>query len=496
MANIQLVIKDDSDSITLNINRDILCSKIDYFNKMFNNFAESTKEIVSVNVLNAQIVSDLIDSRIFDRKIIADKKNWKYILDLCKCQDYFGIEIDSELMVNLVVPREYFDYLLDVINIVGYNKHTIMTIIQNVPIDFNIEVFPSTLINNMVPIITNSIKVFGLRSSIYIVCLKTREIMYSLPTIESLSNCFCHVKKKNLVFFINELSQLIVFDIRYGTSNIISLQIKKEDFNTNPNYRKNIFLTNVFHSNNSDLQIIPTVNIIYNKKMNQLIFCHDHKHVVVIDADSYRVINMYTHSIYSSVNINNICYNADNNTVVINHSNNVITIWNLVSYDTYTHPKFNSTINLIGLLYHNRYIYKNKFRKIFIKNFYLPVNPIELIPKYSGEITFVESSPDGKYIVIVVDNCQINLFDLRYLSLPGRLSWTSVSKTTYIRYKNPLSIIFRSDNTMLIIFEINNKHIIHVYDLKSKKIIEKLYLRSFDPIKLSISQKIVQRQSD
>ncbi len=485
MANIQLVIKDDSNSITLNVNRDTLCSKIDYFNKMFNNFVESTKEIVSIHVLNSQIVRDLIESRIYDRKITADKKNWKYILDLYKCQDYFGIEIDSELMKDLLVPREYFGHLLDIIDLVGYNKNTVNTVVQNIPIDFNVKVFPPKLINNMVPVITDSIKVFGSKTSIDIVCLKTREIIYSLPTIESLCNCFCYVKNKKMVFFINELSQLVAFDIRYGTSNIISLRIKKEDFNTNPNYRKNIILTDVLYRRNLDLQIIPTVNILYNKKSNQLIFCHDYKHVVIIDVDSYRVINMYTHSNYFDVDINNICFGANRNTVAINHSNNIITLWNLKSFETKTRSKSNDSINLIGLLQYNKYIYKNKFQKIFIEKFCSPKKPFELKPKHSGEITFVGCSSDGKYIVIVVDHCQITIFDME-----------CVSSYIHATYEYPLSIIFESDNTMSILFETNKKHIIHIYDLESNKFIEKLCLRSFDPIELSLGQKILQRQSD
>ncbi|AKI79552.1 putative BTB/POZ domain-containing protein [Acanthamoeba polyphaga mimivirus] len=494
MANIQIVIKDDSNSITLDIDKDILCSKIDYFNKMFNNFAESTKEIVSIHVLNAQIVCDLIDSRIYDRKIIAGEKNWKYILDLCKCQDYFGIEIDSELMKDLLVPREYFDYLLDIIDLVGYNKHTVNTVVQNIPIDFNVKVFSPKLINKMVPVITDSIKVFGSKTSIDIVCLKTREIIYRLPTIESLNNCFCHVKNKKMVFFINELSQLVAFDIRYGTSNIISLRIKKEDFNTNPNYRKNILLTDVLYRRNLDLQIIPTVNILYNKKSDQLIFCHDHKHVVIIDVDSYSVINMYTHSNYFDVNIDNICHYVNHNTLAINHSSNIIALWNLESYEIHTRSKPDGIINLTALIYYNTYIYKNKFQKIFVNEFYLPNKPLELKPKHSGEITFVGCSPDNKYIVIVVDYCQITIFDMEY-ALSLYASCKCVSRT-YIRYDYPLSIIFGSNNTMSILFETNKKNIMHVYSLKSKKIIEKLCLRSFNLTESSIGQKILQRQSD
>lgn len=494
MANIQLIIKDDTDSITLDINKDVLCSKIDYFNKMFSNFAESTKEIVPIIVPNAQIVCDLIGSKIYDRKITVDKKNWKYILDLCKCQDYFGIEINNELMNDLLVPKEHFDDLLDVIDLAGYNKHAIMTIIRNIPINFNIRVFPSPLINKMVPIITNSVRVFGSRNSIDIVCLKTREIIYRLPTIESLNNCFCYVKNKNMVFFINELSQLVVFDIRYGTSNIISLQIKREDFNTNPNYRKNILLTDVLYRRNSDLQIIPTVNIIYSKKLNQLIFCHNHKHVVVMDVDSYHVINMYTHTNYFDVNIDNICFGAKHNTLAINYSSSIIILWNLESYEKHNRTKPDDTVNLIALIYYDTYIYKNELQKIFINEFHLPNKPLELKPKHSGEITFIGHSSDNKYIVIVVDYCQITIFDIEYAP-----SWHASCKCvsqTYIRYEYPLSIIFGSNNTMSILFETNKKNIMHVYSLKSKKIIEKLCLRSFNPTELSISQKILQIQSD
>ena len=122
------------------------------------------------------------------------------------------------------------------------------------------------------------------------------------------------------------------------------------------------------------MQIIPTVNILYNKISNQLIFCHNHKHVVIIDVESYRVINMYTHSNYFDVNIDNICRYVNHNTLAINHSSNIIALWNLESYEIHTRPKPNGIINLTALIYYNTYIYKNKFQKISLTNFIYPIN--------------------------------------------------------------------------------------------------------------------------
>ncbi|ALR84500.1 N-terminal BTB domain-containing protein, partial [Niemeyer virus] len=120
-SDLELILFDKTNSLSLNVHKVILYSAIPYFEIMLDNFKEKDCSSIKMEVIDVNIASDIIKS--FYGIIINGDFDWEYLLKEYICRDY--LQLSCILPTNINVPTEYFEKLLDLIEIIGYNSKTI-----------------------------------------------------------------------------------------------------------------------------------------------------------------------------------------------------------------------------------------------------------------------------------------------------------------------------------------------------------------------------------
>lgn len=148
-SDVTLEIIDNSKTISIKAHKSILYTSCDYFRKLLTGFKEANSDIVKIPTGNTDVFYDIIMSFYGINKIHDNTLDWKYFLELCKCQDFMGLKIDMDTLVKLKVPSEGFELLLDVIDLIGYKKKLIKLIIDNLPAEYDLSNFPIELLNKI-----------------------------------------------------------------------------------------------------------------------------------------------------------------------------------------------------------------------------------------------------------------------------------------------------------------------------------------------------------
>lgn len=111
---------------------------------MFTYFKESTTNEILMEVIDSRLTKIVLDSFSNGKINIYDPINgpkyskWKYLLLLYKCCDFLGVDFDKSVLYDLSVHKVGFNLLLDVIDMIGYDKKTIQLLIDNLPPDYNL----------------------------------------------------------------------------------------------------------------------------------------------------------------------------------------------------------------------------------------------------------------------------------------------------------------------------------------------------------------------
>ena len=164
-TDVTITFDDGQDQITHNLHKVVICSASPFFLAMFtNHLQESQVTSVTVHVDNSQIASDIVASFYGQKTKSLDITDWKYKLLEYKQLDYFGIKASPYFLYNIIIPPEEFELLLEVINIsTGYHykslskpisldlhdKAIIQTLIRNIPDNFDLNIFPINLLEQM-----------------------------------------------------------------------------------------------------------------------------------------------------------------------------------------------------------------------------------------------------------------------------------------------------------------------------------------------------------
>ena len=147
-----LTLTDKNNKITIATHKIILYNSCIYFKKMLTNFKEKDSNSITIQVPNVNISYDIIISFYHEKKIINSTNYpiWKYQLESYKCYDFFGLDfLDTKIFFDLEIPDEGFELLLDVIELIGFNKETIKLLNKNIPDDYDLTKFPKELLNEM-----------------------------------------------------------------------------------------------------------------------------------------------------------------------------------------------------------------------------------------------------------------------------------------------------------------------------------------------------------
>lgn len=146
-SDIILVLSDGTSKITMSAHKIILLSYSIYFEKLFMNFSDHDSKNIStcancgtkpirniiINVPNVYTCYDILQS--FYNRItnIREYPRLYHFLESFKCRDFFGLTIDQSLLLNLKVPPEGFDILINVIDFLEYTDDNIKIINKNFP---------------------------------------------------------------------------------------------------------------------------------------------------------------------------------------------------------------------------------------------------------------------------------------------------------------------------------------------------------------------------
>ncbi|AKI78838.1 putative BTB/POZ domain-containing protein [Acanthamoeba polyphaga mimivirus] len=140
MTDIILEIEDDDSVITMNLHKNILAASCSYFDRLFNgNFFDSNTQKVKINVSNSLITKNIIKSFYDQENDVIDVPDWQYVLEEIICKDYLGLDYDTSALKDINVPSEYYDLLIYVAGIVGFNNPNITNLLTDLmPIDYDL----------------------------------------------------------------------------------------------------------------------------------------------------------------------------------------------------------------------------------------------------------------------------------------------------------------------------------------------------------------------
>ncbi|BCS83542.1 putative BTB/POZ domain and WD-repeat protein [Cotonvirus japonicus] len=218
LITIRLV--DDNCCVIIDVDRFILCENIPYFRLMLKeNFIESTKNEITINVIDSKISKDIITNT---NTNFIHYEIWEYILIKFKCLDYFGININLKLLLEIEVPNHGFELLLEVIDIVGLTSDTINLIIENLPENYDLRNFS----NEFIEIICDLNSKYYILSIVGGVNLK----LWNFSTGKLLSNFSTNFSIKTACLLNNN-------NIAICYNNSINIEIR--------NYRNNQFIINL-----------------------------------------------------------------------------------------------------------------------------------------------------------------------------------------------------------------------------------------------------------
>ncbi|AHA44997.1 putativeBTB/POZ domain-containing protein [Hirudovirus strain Sangsue] len=144
-SDLELILVDKTNSLSINVHKVILYSAIPYFTTMFDNFKEKDCPSIKMEVIDVVVVSDIIKS--FYGIETNNDPDWEYLLKEYISLDY--LQLSCTLPDNIKVPDECFETLLDLVEIIGYNSKTIDMLANNLPNDFNLSTLPIELLREI-----------------------------------------------------------------------------------------------------------------------------------------------------------------------------------------------------------------------------------------------------------------------------------------------------------------------------------------------------------
>ena len=164
---------DDRDQLILKVHKNVLANASPYFSKLFSFGKESMSTKIKIHPPNIRVASDLIMS-FYGEKINSNNfplqnkvwlenydvtslfvPKWKYALEMIKCRIFFGMENGSDFLLDIQIPEEGFEELLNVIELIGFSEENIKIIIKNLPVNYDFSKLSKELISEMINLESN-----------------------------------------------------------------------------------------------------------------------------------------------------------------------------------------------------------------------------------------------------------------------------------------------------------------------------------------------------
>ncbi|AQN68713.1 WD-repeat family protein [Saudi moumouvirus] len=260
--------------VQTSMRREILL-KCPYFTKMLTYFKENTTNEILMEVIDSRLTKIIIESLLNKELNIYDPDNgpgyskWKYLL-LYKCCDFLGVDFDKSILYDLSVHKIGFNLLLDVIDMIGYDKFTIQLLINNLPPDYNLRKFPKELL-----------EAIRLQPTSYIIATGSEDRTIKLYRISTKRSTTNYYFDKSIRYYPTDINFIMSNKIKY-ISYLNNNQIISCDEDN---------ILRIWNTATSDLikEILDTENTIIN-----LLNLSPDKKICALDGNNIKIFDLNT----------------------------------------------------------------------------------------------------------------------------------------------------------------------------------------------------------
>nr|AEX63318.1 putative BTB_POZ domain-containing protein [Moumouvirus Monve] len=346
LSDVLLHLEDENEIMTLNLHKNILYLGCPYFRPMFSNFSEKKSKEITIIVPNVVVANDIIQSFYGINK--SKNNNWKYVLSMYQCKNFFGIDVKFPKNIN--VPKEDFEDFINYIEIFGFDKNTNRLIVQNIPKKYNTnELF--TLLKKM-DYSDNDCKNFIINY------IRNSSKKYNPDKLLSLL--------KKIDYNDNDILWLVADHItKESDCNALSEQIIKDLWKLADTY----YILQVFNNN---IKIIDNEGKCYRTidcgvKIKKFCYLRDHHKIAYSGKNTLFIFDIKLNKhIGNPINIGSISQMFYYNNNIIIHDNYKLKIINTRDYEVDTHDfGFDKIIHKIDVCKENELV-------ILCKNRYSP----------------------------------------------------------------------------------------------------------------------------
>lgn len=446
-TDVELVLKDDHEIITLSCHRVILCASIPYFDKLFsqqNAFKESNQNIVEIIVPNAVITKNII-LQIYGQN--HHLHAWPYQLELLQCSNFLNCKFDYDFFRQLQVPKEYYNQLLDLIDSIGYTSDNIKLLVCNLPLDYDISGFPKDLLESML-IETQTYYLYSVDENGLIIKwnLETGDIISKYKTDYRQISCISKLPDNTIA--ICDKSNINIFN-PVSNNHIKTIQSQCYFINT----------VDVVQMTNSTLIAVaggPNNDGRYN--------------INIIDVEFSSIIQ--TLSGHSDT-INIIKFSPDSQKLLSSGDDGLILLWDVQTGQKIVELNNYYCIHSAGFFSNKELIVGDSEGKICIIDLDCPDledlhdtrNTVFYIGTFVSEICVIPE----KALFLTPNNDSISIFSTYGMVQNLNLEIRSINHIIYFDINN--SIIISDGDNYIKIFDFESKKLIHNLECHTKKII-------------------------
>jgi len=162
-TDVKIILADSEETVELNLHRNILAFNSKFFYKLF--VFDRSKRSFIVRIDDVEIAKSIL-MLMYGLHTELFHPPWLLSLLTIKCQNYFLMDTDPNILYNLTVPAEGFDLLLETIQPYDLRKdpRLLFMLKQNLPKNFDLPIELSNLINQphfLIAVFQNRIKIWN-----------------------------------------------------------------------------------------------------------------------------------------------------------------------------------------------------------------------------------------------------------------------------------------------------------------------------------------------
>lgn len=149
-SDIELVLSDTTESITVYAHKIILICSSDYFKKMFAFGLEQNQTKITIKIFDAKILRDLIASFY---GIVINYNGWTDILKMFKCRKFFCLDNDPKLLYDIktLCPNTHFELLLEAVDdFIDHDNKILDMVKKSIPDNYDLTKIPLKIAYSMV----------------------------------------------------------------------------------------------------------------------------------------------------------------------------------------------------------------------------------------------------------------------------------------------------------------------------------------------------------